>query len=106
MDKKESKELAKKLNNMFEEQTFSNLMRYLIAETFARHSELSEEEFLKELGFDPEKIGEDKAVRIALYNIIIEIMKLKFKNQETIKTMQAVLTLALNEKEKGENNGK
>ena len=66
---------------------------------------MSEEEFVKELGFDP-KIGEDKAIRIALYNIIIEIMKLKLKNQETIKTMQAVLTLALDEKEKGENNGK
>lgn len=105
MEDKEKKQFEKKLNKMFEDQTFSNLMRYLIAETFARHSELSEEEFLKELGFDP-KVGEDKAVRIALYNIIIEIMKLKFKNQEIIKTMQAVLTLALNEKEKGENNGK
>ena len=105
MDKKESKELAKKLNKMFEEQTFSNLIRYIIAETFARHSKMSEEEFVKELGFDP-KIGEDKAIRIASYNIIIEIMKLKLKNQETIKTMQAVLTLALDEKEKGESNGK
>ena len=49
MDKKESKELAKKLNKMFEEQTFSNLIRYIIAETFARHSKMSEEEFVKEL---------------------------------------------------------
>lgn len=106
MEKKESEELAEKLNKMFEERTFSNLIRYIIAETFARHSKMTEEEFLKELGFNSAEISEDKAVRIALYNIIIEIMKLKLKNQETIKSMHAVLKLALDEKEKGEENGK
>lgn len=99
MDKKD--EIEKKLVKMFEEQQFSNLIRYMLAETFARHTKLSEEEYLKAIGFENSGMDEKRASVVALYNIIIEIMKLKLKNQQIIKSISAVLDLV----NKGEENG-
>ena len=53
-----------------EEATFKHLLVFMAGKTFSRHALLSEEEFLKEIGFDPTKTNEEDAVRLAIANLI------------------------------------
>ena len=45
MDEKRAQQLA-------EERTADNLMNFIIAKTFSRHAKMTEEEFLKDIGFE------------------------------------------------------
>ena len=49
----------------------SNLMNTIISETFARHADISEEEFLKKIGFAETGKTEDEAIRIAMFNVMV-----------------------------------
>lgn len=100
MEEKEKEKFAKKLEEMLTNGTAGNLIRYLIASTFAEQAKMTEDEYLKFIGFDGKGVSEDKAIRIALSNVLIETMKLKLKNQDTLKSIIAVLKI------KGEENGK
>lgn len=51
------------------------LMEYLIASTYSRHSNLSEEEFLKEIGYQDSGFSEDKAIKASLFNLMVETTK-------------------------------
>ena len=55
MDEKRAQQLA-------EERTADNLMNFIIAKTFSRHAKMTEEEFLKDIGFEGSGKTEDEAV--------------------------------------------
>lgn len=84
MEKKKTPE------QLAQEKTGDNLMSMIIAKTFARHSKMNEEEYLKDIGFEDSGKTEDEAVRIAFMNILVEttkqllIAKQSFKNASSL----------------------
>lgn len=54
------------------ERTANTLLNFIIAKTYARHANLTEEEYLKEIGFEGSGKTENEAFRVALMNLLIE----------------------------------
>lgn len=84
-----------------------NLLNLIFAKTFTRHSELDEEQFLKEIGFSNTNVKEDKAVRIAVFNVCMELANQFMKARETFTTAKNILKLHLIDNEelnKGDEN--
>ena len=75
-----------------------NLVNYIIASTFARHSKLSEEEFLKEIGFDKSGKSEEDAVRIAMFNVLVATTNELLRAKQSIKMAHALMKTCLIEK--------
>ena len=104
-------EKKKTAEQMAEEHTADNLLKYICSETFTRHASLSEEEFLKEIGFDKTGMNEEQAVRYGLYNVIVEKIKTLLLLKNEVANIQSILDICLLngkkvEEVKGEENGK
>lgn len=90
------------------EQQANNLMNFIIAKTFSRHSKMSEEEFLKEIGFEGSGKNEEEAVKIAMFNVITETMNQLLRAKQSLKMGVSLMKLYLNnesvveKEEKGE----
>ena len=54
------------------ERTANTLLNFIIAKTYARHANLTEEEYLTEIGFGGSGKTENEAFRVALMNLLIE----------------------------------
>ena len=54
------------------ERTANTLLNFIIAKTYARNANLTEEEYLKEIGFEGSGKTENEAFRVALMNLLIE----------------------------------
>lgn len=72
-----------------------NLLNYIIASTFARHSKLTEEEFLKEIGFENSGKTEEEALRIAILNVLTATTNELLKAKQSIKMAHALLKTCL-----------
>lgn len=86
----------------------NNLMNLIIAETFCRHSKLTEKEYLERLGLDKSGKPEDEALRIAKFNVMIETTRTIFELKEKLRLANEILkTMVLKEEminnDKGEN---
>ena len=69
-----------------------NLVKYIIAATFARHSKMSEEDYLKDIGFADSGKTEAEAIRISIFNVLTETTAELLKAKQTIKsTHESVL---------------
>lgn len=85
-----------------------NLLNYIIASTFTRHSKLSEEEFLKEIGFEKSGKTEDEAIRIAIFNVLVATTNELLRAKNSLKLAHGLMkTCLIDEKitkdgEKGE----
>ena len=88
------------------EQQASNLMNFIIAKTFSRHSMMTEEEFLKDIGFADSGKSEDEAVRIATFNVITETMKQLLSAKQSLKMATSLMKLYLNGESLAENEEK
>lgn len=77
----------------------NNLMNLIIAETFARHSKLTEKEYLERLGLDKSGKPEEEVLRIAKFNVMLEITKNLFhlKNRFNMAT-EIIKTMVIEEK--------
>ena len=95
MDEKRAQQLA-------EERTADNLMNFIIAKTFSRHSKMTEEEFLKDIGFEGSGKTEDEAVRIAFLNVLTETTKQLIQAKQSFRNASALMKLYLTDDEKGE----
>ena len=85
----------------------NKLLKMIVAKTYARHATLTEEEFLKEIGFEGSGKTEDEAIRIAIFNLLVETTKELFKAKEAFTYASAILSLYLKdenivEEKKGE----
>lgn len=83
----------KTAEQMAKEHTGDNLLKMIIAKTLARHSLMSEEEYLKEIGFAESGKTEQEAVRIATMNILIEASKQFLEAKHDIKMINALLSI-------------
>ena len=94
MDEKRAQQLA-------EERTADNLMNFIIAKTFSRHAKMTEEEFLKDIGFEGSGKTEDEAVRIAFLNVLTETTKQLIQAKQSFRNASALMKLYLTDDEKG-----
>lgn len=83
------------------------IMDMIIGKTFARHSNLTEEEFLKEIGFDESGKTEEEAVRIAILNLLVATTGELLRAKDAFKMASSLMKLYLNEEsiEKEEKKG-
>lgn len=95
MDEKKAQQLA-------EQRTADNLMNFIIAKTFSRHAKMTEEEFLKDIGFEGSGKTEDEAVRIAFLNVLTETTKQLIQAKQSFRNASALMKLYLTDDEKGE----
>lgn len=93
MEEKENKK--KTSEEMANEHTADNLLNYIIGSTFARHSNLSEEEFLKEIGFENSGKTEDEAIRIAMFNVLVATTNELLKAKNSIKMAHSLMKTCL-----------
>lgn len=84
-------EKKKSVEQTAQERTADNLMNCIIAKTFARHAEMSEEEYLKAIGFEGEDISEDKAVRVAVLNVLTAATKAFIQAKQSFSNAVALL---------------
>lgn len=73
------------------ERQMNNLLNFIIAKTFARHSKMTEEEYLKDIGFENSGLNEEEAIRMATMNVIIATMNELLMTKNTIKNINALL---------------
>ena len=93
MEKKKEKTAEEKL----EERQGNNLLNFIIAKTYVRHANLTEEEFLKEIGFEDTGKSEDEALRVAKMILMIEITNQFIKNTNTIKQIHELMKIYLSD---------
>ena len=91
MEEKKEKTAEEK----FEERQGNNLLNFIIAKTYVRHANLSEEEFLKEIGFEDTGKSEDEAIRVSKMNLMIEITNQFIKATNTIKQIHELMKIYL-----------
>ena len=72
-----------------------NLLNYIIGSTFSRHSKLSEEEFLKEIGFENSGKTEEEAIRISIFNVLVATTNELIKAKQSIKTASSLIKTCL-----------
>ena len=94
MDKKE-----KTAEDKYLDKQANNLLNFIVAKTYARHSKLTEAEFIKEIGFDGSGKTEAEAIRMSIMNVLIESMNEMLKMKDTMKMTNALLkTYLIDEK--------
>lgn len=98
-DKDKKQKNIERAEQALENKEGSKIMRAIIAKTYSRHANLTEQDFLKEIGFGGSGKTEEEAIRIATFNVLNEITMQLFKAQRTIDLATNTLNLFLNGKE-------
>lgn len=103
----EEKEIKKKTaEQRAKDHEADNLLNYIIASTFARHSKMSEEEFLEDIGFNESGKTEDEAIRISIFNVLVETTKQLIMAKQSFKITSELIKTCLNDEGIVENEGK
>lgn len=89
----EKKEVYKSAEQRASEATFQRLLTFMSAKTFSRHALLSEEDFLKEIGFEKMGMKEDEAVRLGIANLSASISNRVLQIKNALKTMRQIVTI-------------
>ena len=77
------------------------VMNTIITQTLTRHAGLSEKAYLKKIGFKGVKISEEKAVRIARFNVIVELTKTYLSCIQKINLIKNMYEVCLGEAKNG-----
>lgn len=102
-DKKVKKKTAEERANDHEA---NNLLNHIIGSTFARHSKLSEDEFLKEIGFENSGKTEDEAIRIGIFNVLVATTNELLRAKQSIKMASSLIKTCLIDEKIVEDEGK
>lgn len=103
----EKEEIKKKTaEQRAEDREADNLLNYIIASTFARHSKMNEEEFLKDIGFEGSGKTEDEAIRISIFNVLVETTKQLLMAKNSLKMASSLIKTCLIDEKITENEGK
>ena len=82
------------------ERTANTLLNFIIAKTYARHANLTEEEYLKEIGFEGSGKTENEAFRVALMNLLIETSNKIIDTRKKIQNITECFKMNLIDKDK------
>lgn len=89
------------------EKQMDNLLKFIIAKTFSRHAKMTEEEFLKSIGFAGSGKTETEAICIGAFNVLCESTKTLLEIIDTMKRTTEVMKVCIPpEKEKELKDGK
>lgn len=107
MEEKEKLEKKEKTaEEKYKERQANNLLNFIIGTTYVRHAKMTEEEFLKDIGFENANKTEDEAIRISKMNLMIEMTNQFIKATNTIKQINELMKIYLGDNqsivEKGE----
>lgn len=102
----EEEKKTKTAEERFADREANNLMNFIIAKTFSRHSLLSEEEYLKEIGFEGSGKTEEEAVRIATFNVITETMNEFLRAKQSLRMATGLMKVYLNDENLAEEDKK
>lgn len=113
----EEKPQVKSAEQRASENTFQHLLTFMSGKTFSRHALLSEEDFLKEIGFDPATTTEDEAVRLSIANLTSNMSSLALQIKDALKMTRNIAIIKsgkseeeimkiLNEKKEAQNGRK
>lgn len=102
--KKDKEKKIQEAEMRLQNQEGSKILRTIIAKTYSRHAILSEEEFLKEIGFEGSGKNEEEAIRIATFNVLVETSLQLFKAKNSLELATNTLKMLFESKntEKGE----
>lgn len=92
-EKKEPK--AKTVEEKVMERQANNLLNFIVAKTYARHAKMTEEEFLKDIGFEGSGKTENEAFRIALMNMLIAISNKLIDTRQKIQNITQCFKMML-----------
>ena len=92
------KENKKTSEERFEDREADNLVNYIIAATFARHSQLNEKDYLKEIGFEKTDKTEAEAIRISIFNVLVAATNELFRAKNSIKMAHGLMKTCLIDK--------
>ena len=84
----EREQKAKQING-------KDIMNYIIASTYARHSKLTEDEFLEAIGYSGSGKTEDEAIRISIVNILVEMTKVLIMSRQEMDGIKSVVEVSL-----------
>lgn len=102
---KEEKKKTKTVEEKVAERQANNLLNFIIAKTYARQAEMSENEFLESIGFAETGKSENEAFRIALMNILIAISNKVIDSRQKIKNITECFKLMLVDNKENEKDG-
>lgn len=94
---KSKEEKIKYAEKCAEERKGNQILNMIIAKTYARHAEMSEEEFLKDIGFEGSGKTEDEAIRISIFNILIATMNTFIQTKGRLDYAKELLKLYLSD---------
>ena len=101
-EKEKDIQKTKTIEEKVMERQANNLLNFIIAKTYARQAKMTEEEFLKDIGFEGSGKTEDEAVRIAFLNVLTETTKQLIQAKQSFRNASALMKLYLTDDEKGE----
>ena len=88
------------------ERQANNLLNFIIAKTYARQAKMTEEEFLKSIGFDGSGKTENEAFRIALMNVLIALSNKIIDTRQKIQDITQCFKMMLVEEEENKKENK
>lgn len=97
-------EEAQKFKQINSKSSGRDIMYYIIASTYARHSKLTEDEFLEAIGYSGSGKTEEEAIRISIVNLLVEMTKVLIMTRQEMDGIKSVVEVSLSatddEKEK------
>ena len=88
------------------ERQANNLLNFIIAKTYARQATMTEEEFLKSIGFEGSGKTEDEAFRIALMNVLIALSNKIIDTRQKIQDITQCFKMMLVDEEENKKENK
>ena len=85
-------EVKKTAEEKAKEKTIQKMLAFISAKTFSRHALLSEEDFVKEIGYEGEK--EEEAVNKSLANLMSDWSVTQMKIKSNIEMIMGIFELA------------
>ena len=85
----------------------NDILNMIVGKTFARHSKLTEEEYLKEIGFEGSGKTENEAFRIAIFNLLTQTTRELLRAKDSFRYASSLMALylkgeSIQEEKKGE----
>lgn len=96
MNREQRRKLKEKLPKPPEavkQETHGDILSQIVSETFVRHRDLTEEEFLERIGFKDSGMTEEEAVRTAMFNVMVAATKELLKAEGTLNMANAMFRL-------------
>ena len=88
------------------ERQANTLLNFIIAKTYARQANMTEEEFLKSIGFEGSGKTEDEAFRIALMNVLIALSNKIIDTRQKIQDITQCFKMMLVDEEENKKENK